>query len=682
MVVPQERKDSEQGIEDMINLSDLNEQSILNNIKARYARELIYTYTGSILVAVNPYRMYNIYGLDMVKRYEGRTLGSLPPHIFAIASTSYTKMMKATENQVIVISGESGAGKTESTKLVMQYLAAVNKSGNNLITEQIVESNPLLESFGNAKTIRNDNSSRFGKYIEVFFKKGSMVGARTQEYLLEKSRIVNQASDERNYHVFYEMLDAMSDAEKAKYGLQPASKYFYLNQGGNSAIAGRDDAENFRKMTQAMDVLNFNKQERETVFRILSSVLHIGNIYFKEISNENNDNTVELGSDAEIKWISHLLQLSEDWLKQSLTSKVTEARGDRVYTAYNLDQALDARDAIAKALYSRLFTWMVEKINSTTCHAEREKYTSLAVLDIFGFEDFSVNSFEQLCINYANETLQYFFNQHIFRLEQQEYTKEKIRWNHIDFIDNKPTIDLISTKPAGILHLLDDESNFPQASDQSFLEKCHYHHGSNPLYGKPRMSGMEFSISHYAGHIKYDVTHFIEKNKDTLRSHVIELMCESKNQMISQMFKDMRDRLITKTLSKTTGRYITLKPKTATVAASFGESLLSLIDTMTRCNPYFIRCIKPNTTKTAMHFDESVILQQLRYTGMMETIRIRKMGYPIRVKFPHFIERYRCLLLGAKIPARELPNEVCAKILVTQGPTQADQYQIGATKDE
>ncbi|KAK6169157.1 hypothetical protein SNE40_020262 [Patella caerulea] len=677
---PKDQENEQEGVEDMIHLSDLNERSILENLRNRYAKELIYTYTGSILVAVNPYRMYNIYGLDMVKRYEGRTLGSLSPHLFAIASTSYSQMMKTSENQVIVISGESGAGKTESTKLVMQYLAAVNKSGNNLITEQIVEANPLLESFGNAKTIRNDNSSRFGKYIEVFFKRGSMVGARTQEYLLEKSRIVSQATDERNYHVFYEMLSAMTDEEKSKYGLQSAPKYFYLNQGGDPVIPGRDDAENFRKMKAAMDVLNFDKSERETVYKILSCVLHIGNIYFKSVQSENHDNTVELGSEAEIKWISYLLQLSEDWLKQALISKVTEARGDKVYTPYNLDQALDARDAISKALYTRLFTWLVEKINAVICRAERDKSTSLAVLDIFGFEDFTTNSFEQLCINYANETLQYFFNQHIFRLEQKEYIKEKIRWNHIEFKDNQPVIDLIATKPAGILHILDDESNFPQATDQSFLEKCHFHHASNSLYSKPRMSGPEFSITHYAGDIKYDVTHFLEKNKDTLRSHVVELMCESKNQIISQMFKDMRDRLITKTLSKTTGRYITLKPKTATVAASFGQSLLSLIDTMTRCNPYFVRCIKPNTTKTPMKFDDNVILTQLQYTGMMETVRIRKMGFPIRVKFPHFIERYRCLLKGAKLPARDLPSEVCAKILLTQGPLHAEQYQIGATK--
>lgn len=681
--------EEEHGIEDMIKLGVLDERTILENLYIRYEDEKIYTYCGSILVSVNPYHMFNIYGLDMVKRYEGQPIGALPPHLFAIASTAYGRMMKNTENQVIVISGESGAGKTEATKLIMQYLAAVNKSGSNTITEQILEANPLLESFGNAKTIRNDNSSRFGKYIEVFFKSGSIIGARTSEYLLEKSRIVTQAADERNYHVFYEMLAGMSVERKKKYGLQVAQKYFYLNQscfdeqgvnqGGSCTLTSRDDGENYKFLCAAMDVLNFDRNEEESIHKILAAVLHAGNIYFKRVQVDNHD-TVEMGSDAEVKWISHLLELSEDWLRQALTQKVTETRGDRVLTPYNIEQALDARDAISKALYSRLFTWLVERINLIVCRAERDRSTSLAVLDIFGFEDFFTNSFEQLCINYANETLQFFFNQHVFRLEQKEYAKEKIDWLLIDYQDNQPVIDLIASKPAGVLHILDDECNFPQATDNSFLEKCHFHHSDNGLYSKPRMSDPDFYIKHYAGKVKYNVVHFLEKNKDTLRSDVVELLCESSNKIIAQMFKDMRDRLITKTLSKTTGRFVTVKPRTPTVAANFSESLLSLIDTMSRCNPYFVRCIKPNSEKAAMTFNKAVVLDQLRYTGMLETIRIRKLGFPIRVKFPYFIERYHCLLRGQKLHLNLLPSDACAMITNTQGSQFSPLYKIGATK--
>nr|XP_042898448.1 unconventional myosin-XV-like [Parasteatoda tepidariorum] len=665
------------GFEDMIELIDLNEASLLWNLKIRYDKEMIYTYTGSILVAVNPYKMFDIYGLEMVKKYEGQILGTLPPHLFAIGSSAYGKMSKDNENQVVVISGESGAGKTESTKLIMQYLAAVNKSPSNLITEQILEANPLLESFGNAKTVRNDNSSRFGKYMEVHFKDGVITGARSTEYLLEKSRIVTQASDERNYHVFYEMLSGLSDSEKEKYGLQSADNYFYLNQGGCFKIKPKDDAEDFRALLAAMQVLSFTSEEQDTIFRILASVLHLGNIYFHRKQLKHGQEGVEIGSDAEIRWASHLLQLSLDGILRAMTTKTTEARNERVVTPLNIDQALDARDAIAKALYSSLFSWLVQRVNNIVFKGPRK--TSIAILDIFGFEDFKENSFEQLCINYANETLQYYFNKHVFKLEQQEYAKERIEWQPINYQDNQPVLNLIAKKPVGILPLLDDESNFPKATDLSFLEKCHYNHALNELYSRPRMSSMEFGVKHYAGQVWYSVDGFLDKNRDTLRNVVVELLISSKLPMISKMFQELRDTAeAAKTISKSNGRFVTMKPRTPTVGARFHDSLQSLVDTMAKCHPWFVRCIKPNNEKAPMKFDMLIVLEQLRYSGMLETISIRKTGYPIRMKFQQFAERYRCIVPG-RLPRGSPSRDVC-RVILDKIPGSKDQYQLGSSK--
>lgn len=662
------------GIDDMIQLNDLNEASLLWNLKIRYDKELIYTYTGSILVAVNPYKMYDMYGLDMVKKYEGQILGTLPPHLFAIGSAAYSAMSRG--NQVVIISGESGSGKTESTKLVMQYLAAVNRAPSNLITEQVLEASPLLESFGNAKTARNDNSSRFGKFLEVHFKDGVILGGKVTEYLLEKSRIVTQAPEERNYHVFYELLAGLTEETKLKYGLLSADKYFYLNQGESCEIDGRNDSEGFQSLMSAMQVLDFTSEEQDTIFRILASVLHLGNVYFHRKQLKHGQEGVEIGSDAEIRWAGHLLQISVDGIKMALTTKTTEARNERLLTALTIDQALDARDAFAKALYSSLFAWLVARTNHIVFKGTK-RTTSISILDIFGFEDFKENSFEQLCINYANEHLQCYFNKHIFKLEQQEYAKEKIQWQNITYTDNLPVIHLLSKKPVGILHLLDDESNFPRASDVSFLEKCHYNHALNELYSRPRLNGPEFGIKHFAGNVWYNVEGFLDKNRDTLRTDVVDLLISSSLPMVSKMFEAVRSSQETnKTLNKSNGRFVTMKPRTPTVAARFHDSLQNLMDTMSKCNPWFVRCVKPNSEKAAMKFDMPTVLEQLRYTGMLETIRIRKTGYPVRLKFLEFVQRYR-YLLKKKVPLRSTPaREMCSIMLA---PYQSE-FQLGVTR--
>ncbi|XP_024944481.1 uncharacterized protein LOC107271471 isoform X3 [Cephus cinctus] len=671
------------GVEDMIQLSDLNEASLLWNLKIRYDKELIYTYTGSILVAVNPYKMFDIYGLDQVKLYEGRILGTLPPHLFAVGSSAYSQVSAANNssaNQVVVISGESGSGKTESTKLVMQYLAAVNRAPSNLVTEQILEAAPLLESFGNAKTPRNDNSSRFGKYLEVHFRDGVIVGGRVTQYLLEKSRIVTQASEERNYHVFYELLAGLDQQFRDKYGLLTPDKYFYLNQGGSCEIDGKNDTQDFKALLSAMQVLGFSSDEQDTIFKILGSVLHLGNVYFHRKQTRHGQEGVEVGSDAEIRWAAHLLQVNADGIIRALTTKTTEARNERVFTPLNIDQALDARDAFAKALYSSLFSWLVARVNHIVYKGTKQT-AAISILDIFGFENFTENSFEQLCINYANENLHFYFNKHIFKLEQQEYAKEKIDWTTINYTDNLPVIHLIAKKPVGILHLLDDESNFPKASDLSFLEKCHYNHALSELYSRPRMNSAEFAIKHYAGQVWYNVDGFLDKNRDTLRPDVVELLISSKISMVSKMFQHVRTtHEANKTVNKPNGRFVTMKPRTPTVSARFHDSLQQLLDSMTQCNPWFVRCIKPNTEKAPMKFDMPCVLEQLRYTGMLETIRIRKTGYPVRLVFAHFVDRYRYLVPN-NLP-RGAPNkELCRMILDKAAPQDSQsQYQLGLTR--
>ncbi|XP_076390888.1 unconventional myosin 10A isoform X2 [Megachile rotundata] len=671
------------GVEDMIQLTDLNEASLLWNLKIRYDKELIYTYTGSILVAVNPYKMFDIYGLDQVKLYEGRILGTLPPHLFAVGSSAYSQVTaanNASANQVVVISGESGSGKTESTKLVMQYLAAVNRAPNNLVTEQILEATPLLESFGNAKTPRNDNSSRFGKYLEVYFRDGVIVGGRITQYLLEKSRIVTQASEERNYHVFYELLAGLDQQLRDKYGLLTPDKYFYLNQGGNCEIDGKSDVQDFKALLSAMQVLGFTSEEQDTIFKILASVLHLGNVYFHRKQMRHGQEGVEVGSDAEIRWAAHLLQVNSDGIIRALTTKTTEARNERVFTALNIDQALDARDAFAKALYNSLFSWLVARVNHIVYKGTKQT-AAISILDIFGFENFTENSLEQLCINYANENLQFYFNKHIFKLEQQEYAKEKIDWTTINYTDNLPVIHLIAKKPVGILHLLDDESNFPKATDLSFLEKCHYNHALSELYSRPRMNSAEFAIKHYAGQVWYNVEGFLDKNRDTLRPDVVELLISSKISMVSKMFQHVRTtHEANKTMNKPNGRFVTMKPRTPTVSARFHDSLQQLLDSMSQCNPWFVRCIKPNTEKAPMKFDMPCVLEQLRYTGMLETIRIRKTGYPVRLLFGHFVDRYR-YLVSTHLP-RGAPNkELCRIILDKAAPKEAQsQYQLGLTR--
>ncbi|XP_042654848.1 unconventional myosin-XV [Tyto alba] len=663
----------EDGLEDMTQLEDLQEAAVLSNIRTRFERQLIYTYIGSILVSVNPYRLYNIYEMEQVLQYEGRALGENPPHLFAIANVAYSKVLDAKHNQCIVISGESGSGKTEATKLILRFLAAVSQKRSN--APQILEATPLLESFGNAKTVRNDNSSRFGKFVEIFLEDGLICGAITSQYLLEKSRVVFQSKTERNYHIFYEMLAGLPAQQRQRYFLQGAETYYYLNQGGNCEIPGKDDAEDFHRLLNTMEVLSFSVEEQNSIFRILSSVLHLGNVYFEKYETDCQEVAMVVSA-AEIRTVAELLQVSPEGLQKAITFKVTETQREKIFTPLTVESAVDARDAIAKTLYSLLFAWLTDRINKLVY--PRQEALSIAILDIYGFEDLNFNSFEQLCINYANEYLQSFFNKIVFQEEQEEYIREQIEWKEIPFSDNQPCIDLISQKPYGILRILDDQSCFPQATDHTFLQKCHYHHGTNPLYTKPKMPLPEFTIKHYAGRVTYQVHKFLDKNYDQVRQDVLDLFISSRTKVVANLFFGhaqvvARQRSLIRRSSTRTRRY-----KAPTVAARFQQSLLELVERMERCNPFFVRCLKPNNKKEPGLFEADVVSSQLRYSGILETIRIRKEGFPIRIPFLVFIDRYRCLV---DMWSNVIPTGAnCVEMLRNLCPVNPSMYYVGVSK--
>ncbi|XP_049887223.1 myosin-VIIa isoform X2 [Pectinophora gossypiella] len=654
------------GVEDMISLGDLHEAGILRNLLIRYNENLIYTYTGSILVAVNPYQILPIYTADQIKLYKERKIGELPPHIFAIGDNAYAHMRRYGQDQCIVISGESGAGKTESTKLILQYLAAISGK-HSWIEQQILEANPILEAFGNAKTVRNDNSSRFGKYIDIHFNSGGVIeGAKIEQYLLEKSRIVSQGTEERNYHVFYCLLAGLSKDEKKKLELGEPSEYRYLSAGGSFTCEGRDDAAEFADIRSAMKVLLFSEPEIWEILKLLAAVLHCGNIKYEATVVDNLDAT-EIIEQANVRRVAHLLGVPMQSLIDALTRKTLFAHGETVVSTLSRDQSVDIRDAFVKGIYGRLFVTIVKKINAAIYKPKCTTRTAIGVLDIFGFENFDHNSFEQFCINFANENLQQFFVRHIFKLEQEEYNHEGINWQHIEFVDNQDALDLIALKQLNIMALIDEESKFPKGTDQTMLAKLHKTHGLHRNYLKPKSDiNTSFGLNHFAGIVFYDTRGFLEKNRDTFSADLLQLIHISTNKFLQHIFQD--DIAMGSETRK----------RTPTLSTQFKKSLDLLMRTLGTCQPFFIRCIKPNEYKKPMMFDRGLCCRQLRYSGMMETIRIRRAGYPIRHSFKEFVERYRFLISGVppahKTDCRAATAKICATVL------GKSDYQLGHTK--
>ncbi|XP_049453457.1 unconventional myosin-IXAa isoform X6 [Epinephelus fuscoguttatus] len=855
--------DSQGDHADLCRLPELNERSLLDNLRSRFRQEKIYTYVGSILIVINPFKFLPIYNPKYVKMYDNHTLGDLEPHIYAVADVAYHAMLQRERNQCIVISGESGSGKTQSTNFLIHHLTALSQKGFASGVEQIIlGAGPVLEAFGNAKTAHNNNSSRFGKFIQVNYQEsGTVRGAYVEKYLLEKSRLVYQEHNERNYHVFYYLLAGASEDERKAFHLKKPEEYHYLSQMKKSTrqlhwdsycdsepdcftVEGEDLKHDFERLQLAMEMVGFLPSTRKQIFCLLSAILHLGNIRYKR--KTYRDDSIDICNPEVLPVVSELLEVKEEMLFEALTTRKTVTVGEKLIVPYKLSEAGTVRDSMAKSLYSALFDWIVFRINHALLNIkdleETTKILSIGVLDIFGFEDYENNSFEQFCINFANERLQHYFNQHIFKLEQEEYRAEGITWHNIDYIDNTGCINLISKKPTALFHLLDEECNFPQATNQTLLDKFKRQHEGNSYIEFPAVMEPAFIIRHYAGKVKYGVKDFREKNTDHMRPDIVALLKSSKNAFICSLmgidpsatfrwavlrayfralvaFREAGKRHTQKktghddaapcavlksvdsfsflqhpvhqrsleilqrckeekysvtrksprtplsdlqgsnTINEKSPRsspglgwngrvgrlrrlssgssnteedgifvnsasskllerahdilmrnknykskpvlpkhllnvkslkylsnltlhdritksllHLHKKKKPPSISAQFQASLTKLMETLGQSEPYFVKCIRSNAEKLPLRFNDNLVLRQLRYTGMLETVRIRQSGYNVKYSFKDFVHHF-CVLL----PAGTTATRESILQSLDQLDLEPEGYQVGKT---
>ncbi|XP_057690091.1 unconventional myosin-IXAa isoform X3 [Corythoichthys intestinalis] len=830
--------ESQGDLADLCRLPELNERSLLDNLRSRFRQEKIYTYVGSILIVINPFKFLPIYNPKYVKMYDNHSLGALEPHIYAVADVAYHAMLQRQRNQCIVISGESGSGKTQSTNFLIHHLTALSQKGFASGVEQIIlGAGPVLEAFGNAKTAHNNNSSRFGKFIQVNYQEsGTVRGAYVEKYLLEKSRLVYQEHNERNYHVFYYLLAGASEEERTDFHLMKPEEYHYLSRMTKKThrlhwdsyceseadcftVEGEDLKHDFERLQLGMEMVGFLPYMRKQIFSLLSAILHLGNIRYKR--KTYRDDSIDICNPEVLPVVSELLQVREEMLIEALTTRKTITVGEKLIVPYKLAEAGTVRDSMAKSLYSALFDWIVFRINHALLNIkdldEPTKILSIGVLDIFGFEDYENNSFEQFCINFANERLQHYFNQHTFKLEQEEYRVEGISWRTIDYIDNSGCINLISKKPTALFHLLDEECNFPQATNQTLLDKFKRQHEGNRYIEFPAVMEPAFIIRHYAGKVKYGVKDFREKNTDHMRPDIVALLKSSNNAFICSLigidpsatfrwavlrayfralvaFRQAGKRHTPKRAAPDESEYMQIdetengvcrrsprtplsdhqgsntindkaqrgspshawngrvgrqhrlsssssttdedglfvnsasskilerahdilmrnknhkaklvlpkhllnvkslkylsnltlhdritksllhlhkKKKPPSISAQFQASLNKLMETLGQSEPYFVKCIRSNAEKMPLRFDENLVLRQLRYTGMLETVRIRQSGYNIKYSFKDFVNHFNVLL-----PDRTSTNREDIQHWLDQKGLKPDGYQVGKT---
>jgi len=669
------------GVDDCATLGYLSEPAVLYNLKLRYDAKIIYTYSGLFCVVINPYRFFPIYTNEMVKLYTGKRREELAPHAFAVADESYRNLLNDRESQSMLVTGESGAGKTENTKKIIQYLASIaGRSGaEGKLEQQLLQCNPLLEALGNAKTTKNDNSSRFGKFIKITFgNNGFISGGSIVSYLLEKNRVVKQGRDERSFHIFYQICEALPPAEKSRLKLTTPDDFEFFNKSGCVRVPSVNDTKDFEAARTALKTLNFTDEEQTVLFSVVAAVMHLGNLKFK------GDEQAEIANPAILDHVGTLLQIEAPALAQGLVRPRILAGKDLVAKSLNPAQASNSRDALAKALYGRMFLWVVDKINQSLQVVEKDNF--IGILDIAGFEIFEYNSFEQLCINFTNERLQQFFNNHMFNLEQAEYKREKIEWTMINFgIDSQATIDLISKSGKGILSLLNEESLFPNGTDKSFTAKLiQTHGGKHPKFSYDKLAeGTTFEIHHYAGTVAYNTNQWLEKNKDPLQTDLENAVGASKNATLAKLFINFA---LNKPGQQTTAESRSDSSKmrgaiTVTVGSQYKEQLDALLDTLGATHPHFIRCIIPNHKKVAGEIDDEIVLDQLACNGVLEGIRISRMGYPNRMLYPTFLKRYYVL---ADVPptapdAKAATKKILDK-LTASGVVDPAKCQFGVTK--
>ncbi|KAL1782346.1 unconventional myosin-Ie [Sigmodon hispidus] len=656
------------GVDDMVLLSKITESSIVENLKKRYMDDYIFTYIGSVLISVNPFKQMPYFGEKEIEMYQGAAQYENPPHIYALADSMYRNMIIDRENQCVIISGESGAGKTVAAKYIMSYVSRVSGGGPKVqhVKDIILQSNPLLEAFGNAKTVRNNNSSRFGKYFEIQFSPGGEPdGGKISNFLLEKSRVVMRNPGERSFHIFYQLIEGASSEQKQSLGITSMDYYYYLSLSGSYKVDDIDDKREFQETLHAMNVIGIFSEEQTLVLQIVAGILHLGNISFKEVGNY-----AAVESEEFLAFPAYLLGINQDRLKEKLTSRQMDSKwggkSESIHVTLNVEQACYTRDALAKALHARVFDFLVDSINKAM-EKDHEEY-NIGVLDIYGFEIFQKNGFEQFCINFVNEKLQQIFIELTLKAEQEEYIQEGIRWTPIEYFNNKIVCDLIESKvnPPGIMSILDDVCATMHAvgegADQTLLQKLQMQIGSHEHFNSWNQG---FIIHHYAGKVSYDMDGFCERNRDVLFMDLIELMQSSELPFIKSLFPE--------------NLQADKKGRPTTAGSKIKKQANDLVSTLMKCTPHYIRCIKPNETKKPKDWEESRVKHQVEYLGLKENIRVRRAGYAYRRVFQKFLQRY-AILTKATWPVWRGDEKQGVLHLLQSVNMDSDQFQLGRSK--